>query len=59
LSHEDSTERFWNGTRWTDLERRVPLLSEFLVPVEPLILALLDNHDARLPEATVRVSDQG
>lgn len=42
---DTATERFWNGSNWTDLTRPVPTLAEFLIPVEPLILAILDAYD--------------
>ena len=47
---DGATERFCNASNWTDLTRPVPTLAEFLIPVEPLILAILDAYD-RSPTA--------
>ncbi len=60
-----TTERFWNGARWTDRSRiaipstgpdgspnldRSLRLEDFLQPVEPIILAILGVPDLRDPE---------
>ncbi len=57
-----TTERFWNGARWTDRSRiaipstdsdgstnldRSLRLEDFLQPVEPIILAILGQPDLR------------
>ncbi len=57
-----TTERFWNGSRWTDRSRiaipstdpdgtpnldRSLRLEDFLQPVEPTILAILGTPDLR------------
>ncbi len=54
---DPSREQFWNGTMWTDLVRNAPVLSEFLGPIEPLILAVLEHHERRQRERQTQAAE--
>lgn len=41
-----SAERFWNGRAWTELERSVTVLADYLGPIEPILAAILDAEPA-------------
>ncbi len=55
--NDPGREQFWNGAMWTDLVRNAPVLSEFLGPVEPLILAVLEHHERRQMERRAEAAD--
>lgn len=42
---DSSRERFWNGTVWSDKTREGPKLSDYLGPIEPLLLQLLSSSE--------------
>ena len=42
---DNSRERFWNGTVWSDKTREGPSLAAYLGPIEPLLLQLLSSSE--------------
>lgn len=42
---DNTRERFWNGTVWSDQTREGPRLADYLGPIEPLLLRLLSSTE--------------